>query len=357
VIGDLWLLGVEHQWDRGEGREAVEAAGINYQTAKQYGSVAAAYKWCDRSHRLKFTHHLAAMSAPAEERKRWLSRAEKKGWSVGQLRAEIAEAKRIAESTHKIDDESDDDEEEAPDPSKAPPENDQPELTPEPGGEPSNGNGGDPGETAKAMAAQHAAAEAAGNDCDPEASASARKAAAEEPQLSAFKSAVALLAALNRERSFKMCHGFKEYETEPAEIFVSAMSLPDLENASDFLIGIQDAIEDAERKAKKAKQIASEAKHPEKAHAKAREETIRAAMEDDLEEAKREAKESGERWADIKDDWVEEWKQDCWGDEQEAEFNEEFCKNWQSDHGTPFPGAAAVNPPSPAKQREAGARR
>jgi hypothetical protein len=162
-IGDWWLFGVEHQWGWGEGREAAEAAGFNYQTVKQYGSVAAAYKWCDRSHHLKFTHHLVAMSAPAKERKRWLSRAGKKGWSVAQLRAEIAEAKRIAESAHKTDDESDDDEEDsqALDSSEAPPENDQPELTPEPGGEPSNGNGVNPAEATEARKAAYAAAEAA----------------------------------------------------------------------------------------------------------------------------------------------------------------------------------------------------
>jgi hypothetical protein len=198
------------------------------------------------------------------------------------------------------------------------------------------GNGGDPGETAKAMAARHAAAET-GND---------------DPEVAAVKSAVALLAALNRKRSLKMCHGFKEYETEPAEKFVTAISPSDLDNACDFLIGISEAADNAERKAKKAKRVAIEARHPEKARNKAREEAIRAAMEDDLEEARREAKESGERWGDVKDDWVAEWKEDHWGDEQEAEFNEEFRKNWQSDHGAPFPGAAAVNPP---KQREAGA--
>jgi hypothetical protein len=164
--------------------------------------------------------------------------------------------------------------------------------------------------------------------------------AAEEPQLSAFKAAVAHLAALNRERSFKMSFGFREYDTEPAEKFVTAVSDADLEDAWDFLRGVSEAAENAEQRAKKAKQIAKEAKHPEKARAKAREEAIREAMEDDLKEAKSEAKESGERWADIGHDWITEWKQDHWSDEQEAEFNKEFCEKWQSDHGTPFPGAA-----------------
>jgi hypothetical protein len=202
------------------------------------------------------------------------------------------------------------------------------------------GNGGNPTETAKAMAAQHAAAAAAGNDCD----------------LEEFKSAVAFLAGRNRERSFKMNHSYKEYDEEPAEKFVTAVSAADLEDACDFLRSTLDAVEDAERKAKKAKQIAKEAKNPEKAFAKAREAALADAMEDDLKEAQREAKEDGECWANIKDDWIANWQQDHWGDEQEAEFDEEFRKNWLSDHGTPFPGVAAVNPPSPAKQREAGAR-
>jgi hypothetical protein len=136
-LGDWWVFGAEHQWNWGEGREAAEAAGINYQTVKQYGSVALAYKWCDRSHHLTFTHHLAAMRAPAKERKRWLRRAEKKGWSVAQLRDEIAEAKRIAElAPPKTDDEpGDDGEEDRRAPAEAPPEDDRPDPTPETGDE------------------------------------------------------------------------------------------------------------------------------------------------------------------------------------------------------------------------------
>jgi hypothetical protein len=95
-LGDWWLFGQERQWEWGEGRAVVEAAGVNYQTAKQYGSVAAAFELCDRSHNLSFTHHLVAMAAPATERQRWLSRAEKKGWSVSRLRAEIRQAEEKA---------------------------------------------------------------------------------------------------------------------------------------------------------------------------------------------------------------------------------------------------------------------
>jgi hypothetical protein len=166
---------------------------------------------------------------------------------------------------------------------------------------------------------------------------------------------VALLAARNRERPFKMCGGYKEYDEEPAEKFVTAVSPADLEDACDFLRSTLDAVEDAEQKAKKAKQIAKEAKNPEKAFAKAREAALAEAMDGDLKEAQREARENGERWADVGDDWIAQWMQDYWGDDREAEFNEEFCKKWLSDHGTLFLGAAAVNPPSPAKQRRAGA--
>ncbi len=47
-------------------------------------------------------------------------------------------------------------------------------------------------------------------------------------------------------------------------------------------------------------------------------------MEYDLEDAKAEAKENGERWGDIKDEWIEQWIADNWGDEQEAEFEKDF---------------------------------
>ena len=87
--GDWWTVGEDREW--GEGEEVADKIGINYQTVKQYGSVASAFELCDRSHNLTFTHHLRAMAEPdPRKRLRWLAKAEKEGWSSNQLKAAIA---------------------------------------------------------------------------------------------------------------------------------------------------------------------------------------------------------------------------------------------------------------------------
>jgi hypothetical protein len=282
-LGDWWRAGE----NRAGCRAVVEQMGFKRSTLYNWGSVCGAFEISRRREVLSFSHHEAATVAPENERERWLDLAEAEGWSVTKLRAEINAAKRIET----------------------------------------------PSDEAAARMSHNAAASTA------EAGESAENNEPdEEVRLSAFKSAVALLASLNRERAFEMRHGFKEYE-EPAEKFVAAISSVDLADACDFLCGVQEAAENAERNAKKAKQIAKEAKNPEKARTKAREEAIALSMQNEMEEAKSDAREVGERWADIKDDWVSDWKENNWGDEEEADFNKGFCEEWQSNHDAPFPGS------------------
>lgn len=50
-----------------------------------------------------------------------------------------------------------------------------------------------------------------------------------------------------------------------------------------------------------------EAKNPERALDKARDDEQREEMADDMDEARRDARESGEYWSDIKDEWIEDW--------------------------------------------------
>jgi hypothetical protein len=59
---------------------------------------------------LTFTHYLAAMAAPPEQRHCWLDCAEKNNWSVSQLRAEIAATKTISTKpdTTKLEDKAED---------------------------------------------------------------------------------------------------------------------------------------------------------------------------------------------------------------------------------------------------------
>jgi hypothetical protein len=91
--GDWWAFGSGRQW--GEGEALAEKVGVNYGTLTSYGSVARAFDFSDRSEKLTFSHHLRVMAAPAEERQAWLRRAETEGWSVAELRAALAQGKRL----------------------------------------------------------------------------------------------------------------------------------------------------------------------------------------------------------------------------------------------------------------------
>jgi hypothetical protein len=84
--------------------------GFQCATLYNFGSVCRAFEISLRHENLKFSHHQAAMAATAEQRQRWLDRAEKEGWPVSQLRTEIAEEKAkkkaITESVDTTDDDS-----------------------------------------------------------------------------------------------------------------------------------------------------------------------------------------------------------------------------------------------------------
>jgi hypothetical protein len=94
------------------------------------------------------------------------------------------------------------------------------------------------------------------------------------------------------------------------------------------------AAEDAKEAAAETKRLAWEAKNPERAKQKARDEFIREAMEYDMDEARQDARQNGDPWGDMKDEWIEEWKANNWSEEQEAEFEAEWKKSWDRDHGT-----------------------
>jgi hypothetical protein len=93
----------------------------------------------------------------------------------------------------------------------------------------------------------------------------------------------------------------------------------------------------SERAAREAKRLKWEAANPEKAKSKALAAEIESAMSDDMETAKEEARDNDERWADVKDDWIEDWKKDNWDDEQQAIFQKEFAEQWQREHRATFP--------------------
>ena len=62
-------------------------------------------------------------------------------------------------------------------------------------------------------------------------------------------------------------------------------------------------------------------------------------MDGDMEEAKEESRENGDRWGDLKDEWIEQWEADNWRPEQIAEAEAEFTERWELEHGKAFPAS------------------
>jgi hypothetical protein len=93
------------------------------------------------------------------------------------------------------------------------------------------------------------------------------------------------------------------------------------------------------RVANNEKRLKRELKNPAAALERARDEAQREEMDGsgEKDEAKADARQNGESWSDIKDEWEEQWLEDNWTPEAEAEFVVSFENQWLKDHGTPFP--------------------
>ena len=83
-LGDWLVYGQSNYVDRY--RHAVETAGLEYQTLRNYAWVARRYELWRRHEKLSFQHHAEVAALPPEEQDRWLKRAEENGWSRNQLR-------------------------------------------------------------------------------------------------------------------------------------------------------------------------------------------------------------------------------------------------------------------------------
>ena len=86
-LGDWLVYGKEHYSDRYE--RGILAAGLQYQTLRNYAWVAGRFKLRRRRTALSFQHHAEVASLPAEDQDQWLDRAEKLSWSTKQLREGI----------------------------------------------------------------------------------------------------------------------------------------------------------------------------------------------------------------------------------------------------------------------------
>ncbi|MGW6012966.1 LmbU family transcriptional regulator [Streptomyces sp. NPDC055210] len=83
-LGDWLVYGKDHYSDRYE--RGVRAAGLQYQTLRNYAWVSRRFPLERRRAALSFQHHAELASRPVEEQERWLDQAEQQGWSTKQLR-------------------------------------------------------------------------------------------------------------------------------------------------------------------------------------------------------------------------------------------------------------------------------
>ncbi|GAA4547270.1 hypothetical protein GCM10023192_63850 [Amycolatopsis samaneae] len=88
-LGDWLVYGKKHYTDRY--RRAIRAAGLQYQTLRNYAWVARRFDLGRRRARLSFQHHAEVASLPAEEQDFWLDRAEQAMWTTKQLRGQVRE--------------------------------------------------------------------------------------------------------------------------------------------------------------------------------------------------------------------------------------------------------------------------
>lgn len=86
-LGDWLVYGQDRFTDRY--RHAIEAAGLDYQTLRNYAWVARKFEPGRRRPLLSFQHHAEVASLPPEEQDRWLDRAERAEWSKSELRRRI----------------------------------------------------------------------------------------------------------------------------------------------------------------------------------------------------------------------------------------------------------------------------
>jgi hypothetical protein len=86
-LGDWLAHGQNKYGDRY--RQAVEKAGLDYQTLRNYAWVARKFRMDRRHPRLSFQHHAEVASLPVEAQDNWLYLAEESNWSRNELRRRL----------------------------------------------------------------------------------------------------------------------------------------------------------------------------------------------------------------------------------------------------------------------------
>ncbi|MEU6027977.1 LmbU family transcriptional regulator [Streptomyces tauricus] len=83
-LGDWLVYGKDHYADRYE--RGISAAGLQYQTLRNYAWVSRRFELRRRRPALSFQHHAELASLRVDEQEAWLDRAERMKWSTKKLR-------------------------------------------------------------------------------------------------------------------------------------------------------------------------------------------------------------------------------------------------------------------------------
>ncbi|MCX4237804.1 LmbU family transcriptional regulator [Streptomyces sp. NPDC020707] len=100
-LGDWLIFGKDQYADRYE--RGIRAAGLQYQTLRNYAWVARRFELHRRRPALSFQHHAELASLPVDDQETWLDRAERTKWNTKQLRNAIrAEREGAAQQTNAV---------------------------------------------------------------------------------------------------------------------------------------------------------------------------------------------------------------------------------------------------------------
>jgi hypothetical protein len=86
-LGDWLVYGIQNYADRYQC--AIRAAGLRYQTLRNYAWVSRQFSLDRRRPRLRFQHHAEVASLPIDTQDWWLDQAERLIWTTKQLRAHV----------------------------------------------------------------------------------------------------------------------------------------------------------------------------------------------------------------------------------------------------------------------------
>ncbi|MFE4695532.1 LmbU family transcriptional regulator [Streptomyces sp. NPDC056738] len=91
-LGDWMVYGKDHYTDRYQ--RGIRAAGLSYQTLRNYAWVSRRFDLTRRRSALSFQHHAELASMPVADQELWLDRAEQRQWTTKQLRGALRAARQ-----------------------------------------------------------------------------------------------------------------------------------------------------------------------------------------------------------------------------------------------------------------------